>query len=319
MPPLTSTKVGISFDAQNTLIEIVGGIGLQYFNHFKTFLHTKGFSIEEVMPSCTATSLHTTCYTVMRYLVSQDREAWAAEHPHSDNAKEMPIGGRTEASINKFWCRTMQDVFRSPTLFLSTPPRLKQPLLDVMEGKEWDEFLNSVLFHFSTTDCYSWMPGSLRCLEELRRWNLEQEELVYKSGLTDRRKQRPVIVLAAPPFVVTNSDHRIRQVLNNLGALSSTSSLPNGKRRPPLLGKVVTAGEVGFAKPSPRGIQQCIRECGLERNPERFVHVGDAEDDELACKAAGCCFMPCNASTGIQWDKLKSMLLDLQKGTLKSA
>lgn len=386
--PVKRMAVGVSFDAQNTLVEIIGGIGQQYFKHFRQFLEGKGFSIEEVMPSCTATSLHTTSYTIMRYSVNRDREIWSATHPEAKDKKEMPIGGRTEGSITQFWRQTMSDVFKSPSLYLSTPPRLKQSLLDVMEGPEWDDFLRELIQSFASKQAYGWLPEGLRTLEELRVWSGEQEQLAFqespgasspsRSGNAGRRgssgnntnaysnstaqqglstqnssfttsvKTKPILVLAAAPFVITNSDFRIRGVLRDLGAFQSsplpppttaTSATPAssssssavtstltfsstcwsaGKKMPPLLGKVITAADVGYAKPSDKGLLHCIKECGLEQHPERFIHVGDTEDDEIACRRAGCRFLQCNASMGAQWEKLKAMLGEVEKEVLDS-
>lgn len=338
MPPLpAAVPIGVSFDAQNTLVEIIGGIGQQYFKHFRQFLQSKGFAIEEVMPSCTATSLHTTSYTIMRYAVNRDREVWAHSHPESKDRKEMPIGGRTEASVRQFWRQTMVDVFKSPSLYLSTPPRLKQSLLDVMEGSEWEDFLHELVHNFSTKQCYDWLPEGKRTLDALRQWSMEQDQLAYHpsgkggSSASSSSKGKPVLILASPPFIVTNSDFRIRGVFKDLGAFqspsappasssssSSLSSWPAGKRMPPLIGKVVTAADVGYAKPSHRGILHCIRECGLERYPERFIHVGDTEDDESACRNAGCRFVQCNANIGVQWEKLKATLAEVEKEVMES-
>lgn len=338
MPSLTKRiPIGISFDAQNTLVEVVGGIGLQYFKHFREYLLRKGYTVEEAMPSCTATSLHTTSFTILRYAVNRDREAWAAAHPESSDRREMPIGGRSEEAILKFWRNSMMDVFKSPSLFLSTPPRLKQSLLDVMEGPDWDRFTEDLLHHFSTPKCYSWLPEGRHTLEALRKWNIAQEELTFKArGPRGRKNEHTTavspkpaaIVLAAPPFVVTNSDFRMRNLFKELGALQSElpSSTPNassllqsGKKLPPLIGKVITAGDIGYAKPSPRGILHCMRECGLEKHPDRFLHIGDTEEDELACRAAGCRYLQTNASVGVHWEKLKASLIEMEKDAIKSS
>lgn len=356
--PVKRVPIGVSFDAQNTLVEIIGGIGQQYYKHFRQFLEGKGFAVEEVMPSCTATSLHTTSYTIMRYSVNRDRELWAVTHPEVKDKKEMPIGGRTEASVTQFWRQTMADVFKSPSLYLSTPPRLKQSLLDVMEGPEWEDFLKELMHSFASKQSYGWLPEGRRTLEELRQWSGEQEQLAYKEaggaklsskgGAGNRRgsvagshssavvppststaasaaaKTKPILVLAASPFVVTNSDFRVRGVLKDLGAFqftsppSSSSCWSAGKKMPPLLGKVLTAADVGYGKPSEKGLQHCIRECGLEKHPERFIHVGDTEDDEIACRRAGCRFLQCNASLGAQWEKLKAVIAEVEKEVTES-
>lgn len=364
--PVKRMPVGVSFDAQNTLVEIIGGIGQQYFKHFRHFLETKGFSIEEAMPSCTATSLHTTSYTIMRYSVNRDREIWAATHPEAKDKKEMPIGGRTEATITQFWRQTISDVFKSPSLYLSTPPRLKQSLLDVMEGPEWEDFLKELIQSFASKQTYGWLPEGRRTLEELRQWSGEQEQLAYQessgapsssrsgnrkagghlgsgaapstggaqplstqsTSATAGHKTKPILVLAAAPFILTNSDFRIRGVLRDLGAFQSSSPPPStspssscwsaGKRMPPLVGKVITAADIGYAKPSDKGLLHCIRECGLEQHPERFIHVGDTEDDEIACRRAGCRFLQCNASMGAQWEKLKTLLSEVEKEVIES-
>lgn len=313
--------IGISFDAQNTLVEIVGGMGHQYFKHFRRFLLGKGFSIEDVMPSCTATSLQTTSYTIMRYNVNRDRDAWAKAHPESNDRTEMPIGGRTEASILAFWRSVLTDVFKSPSLYLSTPPRLKQSLLDVMEGEEWEAFLKQVLDAFASSKVYGWLPEGKRTLEELRKWTVQQEQHAFQLPL-DRTKTKPLMVLQSPPYILTNSDFRLRGAFQELGAFvspsPSKSCSSDGKKLPPLIGKVVTAADVGYAKPSSRGILHCLRECGLERHPDRFIHVGDAEADEMACRKAGCRFLHCNGNTGVQWEKLKMMLADMEEEVIRS-
>jgi putative hydrolase of the HAD superfamily len=78
--------------------------------------------------------------------------------------------------------------------------------------------------------------------------------------------------------VVSNWDMALTEYLQELGLA-------------PHFEAVVTSAEAGAPKPDPRIFELALERLGGVR-PERALHVGDAEADELGARAAGLAFAP---------------------------
>lgn len=77
--------------------------------------------------------------------------------------------------------------------------------------------------------------------------------------------------------VVANWDYALPEQLERIGLARYFSA-------------IVTSAEAGAAKPDPRPFRLALERLGVR--PERALHVGDAEEDELGAAAAGLRFAP---------------------------
>ena len=96
------------------------------------------------------------------------------------------------------------------------------------------------------------LPGAVEAVEELERLGLRMA-------------------------VVSNWDVALAEHLAGLGLVDR-------------FGAVVTSAEAGAPKPDPRIFELALE--WLRASPERALHVGDAEADELGARAAGMHFAP---------------------------
>lgn len=314
-------RFAVSFDALNTVIEVSGGVGFQYRRAFARFLASHGVNMDEALPAATEPVVNTVALDAIHAQVKEDRRLWAAQHP-GHNPKEMPFGGADDTTLLTFWRDVLTRVFTNPALYEGATPASKSEVHRLQQqGKEWDTFVHHLIFDvFGSTEAHGWLPAGKRTLEQLRAWNEVQ-----------RRRPDARLVLAQPPFIISNMDPRLATVMRQLGALPSDASSPStgassspssssfssvttspAEALPPLVGKVLTAREVGFAKPSTRGLVACAEEAGIV-DMSYYIHVGDADADEKACNAAGCRFVRCNGATGVVWEDLKREIEELEK------
>lgn len=66
--------------------------------------------------------------------------------------------------------------------------------------------------------------------------------------------------------------------------------------------------QVGYAKPSPVGLERCLALAVITTPEDRrrvtHIHVGDDDDaDRLACERAShrCVHVPCDPMVGVEW------------------
>ncbi|KAG5470645.1 hypothetical protein LSCM1_01891 [Leishmania martiniquensis] len=329
--------ITVSFDALDTLIQITHGLGCQYRSSYAAFLQDHGVDLDASCPSATCALIQELALKAIRDQVSVDRARWT----RSADSKEMPIGGDTDEELSSFWSRVLRQTFNSPRLYEGAATDVVQRIQAMWthQQSEVRRFEEYVLFdQFGSTTAYRWCPEGFRTLHSLREWSRKQlgrVESAKRSVSVERAPASflesaplvsaapaPVLFLAEPPFVVTNMDPRIRSVFARLGALE-----PGARGEPPLLSRVISARDVGYAKPSPVGILTGIRDaadayratCGSDGGACRpgvdahlHVHVGDAEADRAACKRAECHYLKCDPVRGATWESLHTKLRELE-------
>lgn len=328
--------ITVSFDALDTLIQITRGLGYQYRSSYASFLLEHGIDLDATCPNATCEAVQELALKAIRDQVRAERAAWT----RSANPKEMPIGGDTDEELRSFWARVLRQTYTCATLYDGAAADVMQRIEELW-GDHHNEvrcFEDYVLFdQFSSTKAHSWCPEGLRTLQCLRKWNQVQmscDESAVRPGLADTKPASdldvfspssaaasPVLFLAAPPFVVSNMDPRIRGVFMQLGAFEAGES-----GEPPLLSRIISARDTGYAKPSPAGILTGVRDiaasyraacqscgvCDAGVDVHRHVHVGDADADRVACERAGCHFVQCDPATGVTWGLLQAKLQELE-------
>ncbi|GET91583.1 hypothetical protein, conserved [Leishmania tarentolae] len=328
--------ITVSFDALGTLIQIRHGLGYQYRSSYASFLLDHGVDLDASCPTFTCEAVQALALKAIHAEVRADRAAWT----RSSNPKEMPIGGDTDEELRSFWTRALRQTYTCPTLYEGAPADVVQRVQELWNTNESEvrRFEDYVLFdQFSSTKAYSWYPEGLRTLQCLRQWNQEQmsrAEGAVRSGLAETTPMSnlglsapaasaasPVLFLAAPPFVVSNMDPRVRRVFTQLGALEA-----GDRNEPPLLSRIISPQDVGYAKPSPVGILTGVRDVvdsyraacrsrgimsATDIDLRRHVHVGDADADRVACEHAGCHYVQCDPATGVSWGLLQAKLQEM--------
>lgn len=279
--------------------------------------------------------METAAREAIRVELAKDRAAWAVEQSGEANEKEMPIGGLVEESVYNFWRRVLQRAYRDPRIwsFPRRPhevgvaekgeerewtsreapgqPQL-QPhtsLLDaVAPADAWEVMYRHVINDvFGTGEAYEWLPEGKETLVSLN--DRRQAPL-----LMGRVSPPPLVRLVSAPLVLTNSDRRMTKVLTDLGA--TVEPIADGPTVFPIgaaaLNGVVTAMDVGRAKPSSRGLVKCMTMTGLLTGPPApvgrletkviHIHVGDSEEDRLACESAPhrCTYLRCDPKVGVR-------------------
>ncbi|CBZ29635.1 conserved hypothetical protein [Leishmania mexicana MHOM/GT/2001/U1103] len=329
--------ITVSFDALDTLIQITHGLGFQYRTSYTSFLLEHGVDLDASCPNATCATVQELALKAIRDQVRADRAAWT----HSADPKEMPIGGGTDEELRSFWARVLRQTFTCATLYDGAAAEVLQRVKELWSDHHNDvrRFEDYVLFdQFGSTKAHSWYPEGLRTLQCVRKWNQERmsrDESAVRSGLAEATPMSdldavppataaasPVLFLAAPPFVVSNMDPRIRGVFMQLGAFEAGES--GGS---PLLSRIITARDAGYAKPSPVGILTGVRDiaasyrtacesgdsvCDHGVAVSRHVHVGDADADRVACERAGCHYVQCDPATGVTWGLLQAKLQELE-------
>ncbi|KAK7198140.1 hypothetical protein NESM_000770500 [Novymonas esmeraldas] len=315
--------VTVSFDALDTLIRITHGIGFQYRSSYAAFLREHGVDLDASCPNATCDVVARLALEAIHSQVRADRANWT----RSANPREMPIGGDTDEELRSFWTRVVRQVYRHPSLCAGAAADVVRRIEDVWATCHDDvrRLEDHVLFHqFASTSAYSWYPEGLHTLQRLRDWGHTQSRRADTAPTplvkaAEATAASPVLVLAAPPFVVSNVDPRIGAVFAQLDALATRSH----DAAPPLLSRVISARDVGYAKPSPLGILAGVRDIAaayraacevgtLAVEVRRHVHVGDAEADRMACERAGCHYVQCDPSTGATWGPLHAKLLEIE-------
>lgn len=318
----------VSFDALQTLVQVEQGIGHQYRSSYADFLHGHDIDLDASCPNATCDAVRDAALKAIHDQVRQDRAAWT----RSADPKEMPIGGTTRAELRHFWARVLRQTFTHPALYEGAAAGVTERVMELWRsaGDHVRRFEDYVVFdQFASTKAHSWLPAAHDALSSLRDWNAQQ---LARLDDTTAASSSPVHCLAAPPFVVTNMDPRVASVFAQLGALGEEGKEAGAHGGlPPLLSRVITAREVGFAKPSPAGIELGVRDaaaafqsvcdrlgtsradvCVAGVDVRRHIHVGDAEADRVACERAGCHYLPCDDVTGVTWALLRAKLRELE-------
>lgn len=314
----------VSFDALETLIQITNGVGYQYRTAFAAFLNQHGIDLESSCPAASAKAVQDVALDAIRAEMKAERAAWTA----TDNPKEMPTGGSTDEELEHFWRAVFSRTFQNPTLYEGAAPAVVERILSLWtnEAAATQQFIHHVVFdRFGSTEAHSWLPAGLRTLQSLRAWNQARAQEAQRalaasaaatSGASSVASSEAKLVLAAPPFVVSNMDPRVRTVFDELGALN-----PGAHGEPPLLSRIIVARDVGFAKPSPIGLLAGVRDVALAYRAQgkpgavemcHHVHVGDTEADRIACERAGCVYVACDPKVGVTWEQLRMALAKLE-------
>ncbi|KPI86207.1 hypothetical protein ABL78_4720 [Leptomonas seymouri] len=307
----------VSFDALATLIQITSGVGYQYRAAFSSFLQQHGIDLDAVCPNATCEELDVMSMKALREEIKADRATWTT----TDNPKEQPIGGDSDETVLKFWGNVLTRTFQSPSLYEGAPPDVvaKVTSLLTVDTESLRQFKRYVVFDlFQSTKTQSWLPEGLRTLQSLREWNQKRvvESQSSQQDTANKLSSAPMLVLAAPPFVVSNMDPRVRTVFAQLGAFESGED-----GMPPLLSRVIVARDMGLAKPSPLGLLTGVRDIAEARRADGIpgevemryhIHVGDAEADRIACERAGCVYLKCDETIGATWEQLRSKLEEME-------
>lgn len=317
----------ISFDALDTLIHIPNGVGYQYHQAYREFLQTNGISLEDSFPNATTQRIQELSIRAIRDQVLCDRLSWS----RSANPKEMPIGGDDDATLHRFWGRVIQRVFTDGSLYEhAASPAIAAKAYSLLEESSstcqcFEHHLISEVF--GTVQAHDWLPDSRQTLVRLREWNYVQQQRCSGTAGSNGVAKGAVLLLAQPPFVVSNMDPRLHSIMQQLGAFS-TEGAPElvgvaAANPAPLLSRVITAREVGYAKPSPAGLLKCVelasQTCGplaegdALPSPQLHVHVGDAEADRVACQRAECIYVQCDGKRGVVWEELEAVLKRLEE------
>jgi hypothetical protein len=307
----------VSFDALETLIQITNGVGFQYRAAFSSFLKEHGVDLDASCPNATCAAMHEVALAAIRAEMKAERASWVT----TDNPKEMPSGGKSDEELERFWGNILIKTFQCPSLYEGASPAVMDRIASLwtMEAAATRQFVHDVIFHrFGSTEAHSWLPEGVRTLQSLREWNQKRlQEVADAAKPASASSFSPKLVLAAPPFVLSNMDPRLRTVFYQLGALT-----PGEHGEPPLLSRVIVARDVGFAKPSPVGLQTGVRDIAAARRAEgisaevemcHHIHVGDAEADRLACERAGCVFVQCDPQIGVTWEQLHAALTKMEE------
>ncbi|KAG5494796.1 hypothetical protein JIQ42_02411 [Leishmania sp. Namibia] len=329
--------VTVSFDALGTLIQITHGLGYQYRSSYAAFLKNYGVDLDASCPNATCALMQELALKAIHDRVRADRATWT----RSTDPREMPIGGDTDEDLRSFWSCVLRQTYSCPALYKGAASDVVQRVEALWANRhsEVRRFEEYVLFdQFGSTKAYSWHPRALHALRCLREWNRQQKSCFESATRSASAATTPVAALsfapsvtttsatafflAAPPFVVSNMDPRIRGVFTLLGAFE-----PGARDEPPLLSRVISAQDVGYAKPSPIGILTGVRHiadshraacqrnggvCGPGVHVRLHVHVGDAEADRVACERAGCHFLRCDLARGATWKSLHAKLRELE-------
>ncbi|KAG5496301.1 hypothetical protein JKF63_02602 [Porcisia hertigi] len=325
----------VSFDAMNTLIQVTCGLGYQYLTSYASFLQRHGIDLRSSCPNATSGMMHDAALKAISDQVLVDRAAWT----RSADPKEMPIGGNTDEELRSFWTRVLKQTYNCATLYDGASPNVVRRVKALWSNhQEVERFMDYMLFdQFASSKAHNWCPEGLNTLQRLCEWNQKQTGRekgatpssprvatpAFASSSTDSTSSTPSpLFLATPPFVVTNADSRMRDVFSQLGAFDVGAS-----GEPPLLAGIISARDVGYAKPSPAGILAGVRDAaasyraacqsgggGSEPGVDirLHVHVGDADADRVACERAGCHYVQCDPVTGATWELLHAKLQELQ-------
>ncbi|KPA84830.1 hypothetical protein ABB37_01303 [Leptomonas pyrrhocoris] len=314
---MRSVLFTVSFDALETLIQITNGVGYQYRTAFSTFLKQRGIDLDAACPNASCDNVNDVALKAIRDEMKVDRATWTT----TDNPKEQPIGGDSDETLVKFWGNVFARTFKNPLLYEGASPDVAEQITSLWtaEAEAMQKFMHYVIFDlFKSTKTQSWLPEGLRTLQSLRAWNLTRVQLAQQStaNASAASSSAPMLMLAAPPFVVSNMDPRLRTVFSQLGAFA-----PGEHGEPPLLSRVIVARDIGLAKPSPLGLLTGVRDIAAARRAEgcpgevemRYhVHIGDAEADRIACEKAGCTYLQCDPTIGATWEQLRSKLEEIE-------
>ncbi|KAG8341007.1 hypothetical protein TRVL_08163 [Trypanosoma vivax] len=274
-----SIRVGFSFDLLGTLIAVHRSPGYQYSLDILRFLERKGLR----SPPINVTELDKNFRRSMKAEVAKDREVWVAKGFVED---EMPIGGVTADGTHEIWYRIVDGVFDADGAFCNHDESVLSIVREARQRGEWRYFVENTLQRFSTPEPYSWLPEALPTLRALQRW---------------REDQRSLGVMSEPPAVVSNSDVRLMTAVRLMVEREGDSAL---------LGRLFSADVIGAGKPSPKGISTASNACGVT-SMERWIHVGDSNEDKLAAERAGCHFLRCSRAMGVCWSDLHSKLQEV--------
>lgn len=342
----------ISFDVIGTLIGYKGGsVGCQYLAALQQFLRENGKPDGELITSRVST-MEDVSMDAIRTQLALDRPAWVAAEAERRRTRrlstsstsgdgaaallpvdptEMPIGGTTAASVDRFWRQVLERAFHDPRVWTATAtaprPEGATAAAAAVRGlglpdAAWEALYQSVSTdRFGTGKGYEWLPAAPQTLHSLSEWSVLQRE--KQEACASQAERGAVLTLAAPPFAVSNSDRRVRRALADLGAFSpyytGDGDTLTTTSTTALLGEVVTAMDTDYAKPSPVGLERCLALAGIASAEDRarvvHIHVGDHAADRLACERAShrCLYLPCDVRVGVEWERLLETLQEVER------
>lgn len=297
---MSRRSIAVCFDALGTLIAIRGSMAQQYHTHFCDFLTNHGVRVREQLPSVSEATVGAAAHAALKAHMAAARREWVASTaaatgaaPEDLDPHHAPLGGRTEETMEEFWRGVLNSTYTAPGLYESSTAGAAARVRSLLFAgdaptEDWSAFLHFMIYDiFRTERAYEWIPDSLDALRRLRTWALE-------------RDGRGTYLVEGAPFVLTNSDMGMRDVLRRLTAAQRTEA----DEARPLIGAIVSAQEVSRAKPSAVGLERLAAEHGLEDMSTCLIHVGDTDDDAEAAAAAGCKFIRCGTNKGVQWSTL---------------